>query len=646
MTKSQSDKYRPPFTFYTPQKVYTKIITETMMKGRIVLLEAGTGFGKTIANLYGAFLTLESGKDLLIYLSRTHEQNEQIVKELDSLNDTNFPEVRTGLQIASRHQLCHVQEVREAPTSIASDLCREMRKMRKKGIRKARNCCALSTVKEEEDLMVKIPLILNLQNLRTIAADAGCCAYLTCREMVGLHDVVSGSYLYFLHDSIRESIGLPLKNAKIILDEGHNLEAVLEDVYSRRLNSFQLKRAIDEVQLISNYILGSFLENIRDLFGYLSKNSSESGIPYSCLDFIDMCSDFSIDQTAIENFIEDVSRSREDIINEKKKSRHNKTVSFLNVDNVCSFLENIFLSPENFGIITRSTGRGFSVVLQCLNPALPFETVVQNAKSVVICSGTLTPLDLQQEILGIPSAIKKQFGSIINPENALILVISNHPDGQRLTTSYEYRNENPEVFKHYKQAINEIMKNLPAGGGLAFFPSYNIMDQVLLSDNTRKGFTYYVESRDPVENSSIFQDYKTEIKSGKQALLCGVFGGKFAEGANFPGNLARAVMVCGIPYPPPDPYIKLKRSFYEHQKNGLGKEWYKAQAFRRVAQALGRGWRNKDDFAMGFLLDYRFSSHSSRSQFPLWLETRMKNASNWASVKLEMGKFFQSKAIQ
>ncbi|MFW9991509.1 MAG: helicase C-terminal domain-containing protein [Candidatus Odinarchaeota archaeon] len=634
---TEKNKLKTPFTFYTPQKSYTRYVETAMRNGGVILLEAGTGFGKTVSNLYGTFSGLDADETSLYYLSRTHEQNEQIVKELEALNTANFPDVRTGIQIASRHQLCHVPEVRDSPPAIASDLCMEFRKLRKKkGFRKARDCCSLSTLKDEESLIVKLPIILGLDDLRTIASH-GCCAYLTCRELITLHDVIAGNYLYFLSDSIRENIGIPLRNARVILDEGHNLERVLEDIYSRNLRTYHLQKAIEEVQVLSNFRLGDFLENFRDLFHWYGKKAAEEEIPFSCHEFIDRCHDFSIDQESVDSFLEDVSLTREEILTEMRKISKKKRLSFLNVDRVYSFAENIFLSPEDFGLIAQKSGKGFKLTLQCLNPALPFSNVVKHAKTIVICSGTLSPIDLQQEILGIPSAVKKQFGTVINPDHAKIVLISHGPGGQLLTTRYTYRNENPEVFDDYRTAIHELMAMLPEGGGLAFFPSYSIMEQISpeLMDKT---FNCYVEPRNASDNHRVLQDYKDDIDQGQKALLCGVLGGKFSEGANFPGNYSRAVIVNGIPYPPPDPYITLKRAFYEKKRRGLGNEWYAAQAFRKVAQALGRGWRNKEDYAMGFLLDKRYIQ--SEDQFPLWLAMRMKRIESWKLIKQEIKAFF------
>lgn len=51
------------------------------------------------------------------------------------------------------------------------------------------------------------------------------------------------------------------------------------------------------------------------------------------------------------------------------------------------------------------------------------------------------------------------------------------------------------------------------------------------------------------EGPDIFNDYKKEvlIKKNPSLLFC-VIGGKLSEGINFSDNLARTLVVCGLPF--------------------------------------------------------------------------------------------------
>ena len=100
---------------------------------------------------------------------------------------------------------------------------------------------------------------------------------------------------------------------------------------------------------------------------------------------------------------------------------------------------------------------------------------------------------------------------------------------------------------------------------------------------------------------------------------------------DLPQELVRMVIIIGIPYPPPkDSVIQLKRAYYdENIRKGLGNDWYNAQAFRKISQALGRGWRTSDDYSIGVLLDNRLSFKSNIDQLPLWIKNSLYKAKDW-----------------
>lgn len=66
-------------------------------------------------------------------------------------------------------------------------------------------------------------------------------------------------------------------------------------------------------------------------------------------------------------------------------------------------------------------------------------------------------------------------------------------------------------------------------------------------------------------------------KGSKGGLFLAVFRGKLSEGIDFSDNLARAVVLVGIPYPNCcDSQVSLKRQYNDNRAPALlsGQDWY------------------------------------------------------------------------
>ncbi|KAL3156754.1 hypothetical protein ABBQ38_001029 [Trebouxia sp. C0009 RCD-2024] len=105
--------------------------------------------------------------------------------------------------------------------------------------------------------------------------------------------------------------------------------------------------------------------------------------------------------------------------------------------------------------------------------------------------------------------------------------------------------------------------------------------------------------------------------------------GRSSEGVDFLDDCARAVVVVGIPYPPLyETSVRLKRAFNQDHAAllGSGDDWYAAEAFRAVNQAIGRLIRHQKDYGAVVLLDHRYNVLKFRQMTPAWLQPWLKSA--------------------
>ena len=107
---------------------------------------------------------------------------------------------------------------------------------------------------------------------------------------------------------------------------------------------------------------------------------------------------------------------------------------------------------------------------------------------------------------------------------------------------------------------------------------------------------------------------KTHMQTSKSgSILVSVCRGKVSEGYDFNDDLARVVMIIGLPYPNiGDTKIIMRQEYFIEKSKSF--EWLKDQAVRAVNQALGRVIRHKNDFGAIYLVDKRYSDNLSYSE--------------------------------
>ena len=141
-------------------------------------------------------------------------------------------------------------------------------------------------------------------------------------------------------------------------------------------------------------------------------------------------------------------------------------------------------------------------------------------------------------------------------------------------------------------------------------------------------------------------------KKKKGALLFSVMGGKMSEGINFANDMARCVLVVGLPFPDiTDPVLKekmdsLDKEFRQRGTGISGQDYYQNLCMRTVNQSVGRAIRHANDYASIVLCDYRYSSEMRIwNALPQWLRRggsahRGGEASTLRAVQENVRSFF------
>lgn len=222
------------------------------------------------------------------------------------------------------------------------------------------------------------------------------------------------------------------------------------------------------------------------------------------------------------------------------------------------------------------------------------------AKGALLMSGTLPPKRVLEEIVGKEVTYldaERDYGVDFVRRNRAVIAYT------AITSRYAERSE--KTYEEYAALVDTVAEAIKEGIILAVYPSYEFMEKVAML--TQAGIPNLVEGRE----STIGEVMEALARAGK-AVLHAVAGGKLTEGVELVDeegrSLIRAVVVCGVPYPQPDDYVRDLRA---ELAKSIGAEAAReltmtVPAAIRAAQAIGRAVRSPRDRAVAVLGDRRF----------------------------------------
>ena len=173
-----------------------------------------------------------------------------------------------------------------------------------------------------------------------------------------------------------------------------------------------------------------------------------------------------------------------------------------------------------------------------------------------------------------------------------------------------------------------------------------------------------------MESGSSGNSSSSSSSAPRGALLFAVVGGKMSEGINFSDDLARGVVMVGMPYGnPADPELRERMAYLDrrgaaavvaashaggsgsgsgggsgaHAASSPGREYYENLCLRAVNQSIGRSIRHAGDHAVILLLDQRYSAPAVRAKLPGWIGDRVSVQEAWGPVVGGVGNFFRAK---
>ena len=623
-----------PYSPRANQKEFVNLVENTIRTRSHLVLESGTGTGKTVCALTGALQqALKDGKRVL-YLTRTNSQQRQVMTELRRINEH---EKVFGMGIQGRNSTCpliHLDpELLGGNPEELSRLCSERK--RNTIAERPNGCEFYARTREAEMAPIQAFCTNELPTVEEFVDHCdskGLCPYELMKELLPDAVVVTAPYTYFFHTFVRNPfldwMNVSLEDLVVILDEAHNLPDYLREVKTMSLSVKTLTLLDSELGDYGDpeIMNGVSAMDLHDVLIDLLEEAQEEYlldedglIPPSFLEE-GLMVNFRTTSQSLENGFQAL-RTHGEIVREEKKQTGRLPRSYMHT--LGTFLKFWMDIEERYFVKLIIGGDNPSFQSYCLDPSLAAQPLF-GCCATVHMSGTLTPLDEYRDSLDMPhTTVVRTFPSPFPKENRRVLYVDD------VTTKYDVMSKDPEMVGRLEDYTTKI-PNIVGRNTAVFFPSYSMMERFISDGVLRrlKGRTH-VERRGMTQGD--LMDTVTSFRQGQGDVLLTVMGGRISEGLDFPDREMEMALIVGIPYPKPTARQRALLHYYDLK---FGKGWdytVRTPAIRKIQQAIGRLIRSESDRGVAVILDRR------AEQFP------QLSAECTQRLIAEVGEFFGSK---
>ncbi|UNQ73845.1 ATP-dependent DNA helicase [Infirmifilum sp. NZ] len=579
---------RFPYRPRPHQLEVAKIISE-QVKRRNVILEAPTGFGKTPVVIYALLPFLERG-GRVVWAVRTGSETDRPVEEFRVFREKSGVRL-VALSLRGKRDMCLLARRfgENLDYSDVSYICSRERS----------RCPYYRRLREGVDLQRFVDVgALTYTYIFEEASRMGVCPYFLQRELLKLADVVALSYNYVVDEGLSWSIRteFPFKESILVVDEAHNLQNL--NLGGDTITEGTMDRAYSEALEAGDEDSAALVDytrsRVKEKYSSLQEEESEVFDPEDLLP-----ADF---EKRLEDALKTGEAIRERRFKEGKRPQSSlyHFASFFKAAVEARGVDGIAL------IVERSNGRLYLNIWD-MRAGEVLSRVWRSFKRVIFMSGTLAPIEAFAETVGVRDYYPVTVPSPYDETNASVYLVKD------LTTRGEELSD--EMAGKYVDAIARTLRRVRRNTAV-FTASYRIQAKLmasgLLEAARSLGYTVFVERRDMsgLEAGETLQKFKSLAQSGS-GLLVAPMGGRFAEGADYPGEELMCVFLVGIPFEKPTTktrlYIEYYQRLYGEEKGRLYAYVY--PALRRAAQALGRALRSPRDQAVIVLGDYRYQQY-------------------------------------
>ncbi len=614
------------------QDKFLKDVYETIEQKKNILVSAPTGLGKTISGIAPALYHAKKNNLTVVCLTSRQTQANQIVKTIKDINSKSKLKINYTAFIGKR-SMCYHEEKDLYPPTDFNDFCRKVRETGKcKYFKNAKN----TEFEEQINAIIQesSDSFMSVEGFVELAGSNNFCPYELAGNKSFQADLVICDFNYVFSEGIRENflgkIGRQIEECILLVDEAHNLPDRIRNSYSYSLNTDTLKNALKELQdFIKTHKYDHYIDNLRQTLEeiYFDKmGGKKEEYKLTRKDFYDLYLSKFSSGTDIVKIIDDLNEVAALV-------KEERVVSF--VKRVADFIDMWDRLNEEFYLrsIEKDTKKDSSTLglrIRCIDPAEISSKIINNTYSSILMSGTLSPIEMFRDVLGVGNANLLEIESPFSKERLATYLIDD------VTSKYSART--PAMYKKIADHIESLLHSAGESNAIIFFPGYDFMDKVLANINIislqrkiLKEQRYMTKD----QKEKFVDEFKNNGFASRPKVLFAITSGSFSEGLDLPDKALEMVAIVGLPLGVPDLYTENLINYFDRKFKKGQLYGYVYPAITKIVQAAGRCIRTETDKGVVAFLDNRFIWPVYAQCFPKdWKLKRNKD------YKIEISNFF------
>lgn len=561
-----------PFGGYrVGQRTMAANVYMALRDGKVLICQAPTGIGKTMAALFPAFKALGEGKiERIFYLTARSTGALAAQAAIERLREGGLR--ARCVSLTAKETIC--------PFEVCD--CRPQVCPRARGYYDRRRAALYEGLTLER---------LDREDISALAEKYTLCPFELSLDLAENSDVVIGDYNYVFDPRVRlQRFFTGKSQAALLIDEAHNLSHRSRGMLSATLDGRSLRalrrmlgRDIGRSHALYK-AMSAVLNALQALGEALGERTWRSEKPEVLIE-------------AVRAFAEQA-----DACYEQPWSVSLSEELFCALD----FLRAGDMYDAHFCTLIAERGRSdWQVTLFCADPSDHIAQTLRCVHGAALFSATMTPLEFYRDLFGLSEE-----------ESALLDMPSPFPTANLLVMRYalplRYRQREASL-PALSQAIFAFL-SARVGNYIVCFPSYAFMELVHRQLDWPGRVLLQSPGMDEAERRAFLNAVQNAPEETTALFI--VMGGGFSEGVDWPDNRLSGAVIVGTGVPQISTETDVLRALYEERyRRGYA---YACQypGLARVYQAAGRVIRSESDRGAVLLIDSRWADGDHRGLLP------------------------------